>query len=248
MKKTAIIILTIILVSVVIICNWPADNKVENLTLNYVEKIQLKVPEPSGLYFDKKRECFWTVSDEDSSVYKLNFNGEIINSFKVNGFDLEGITKLNDSTLVTILERTRTVLFINEDGREVSRFNLNYAGKPNQGLEGISYNQNNNTFFVLKEKNPGLLIVVGTDGKVLSEKELKLASDYSGLWYDDTKDELWIISDEANSIFRCKSNGELIKKYKVDIKQIEGIAIDFENSNLYIISDPLETLFKFNLQ
>ena len=39
----------------------------------------------------------------------------------------------------------------------------------------------------------------------------------------------------------------LIKKYNIVIEQIEGISINFEKSLLYIISDPLEKLYVFEI-
>ncbi len=247
MKKTVIVLLILLFISLIVVCNWQSIKKEKIRELNYLEKIKLKVPEPSGLYFDFKKNVFWTVSDENSTIYKLTPKGKIIGSFTVDGYDLEGITKLNDSVLVAILERSRTVVFISGDGDEIKRFNLNYRGEPNEGLEGIAFNSNDNEFFIMNEKNPGLLITTDTSGNILNETRLNLASDYSGLCFDKNKNELWIISDEAKSIFKCKPDGSLINHYKVNINQIEGISIDFENSKLYIISDPLETLFVFDL-
>lgn len=247
MKKKVIIALVVIFFSIVLICNLNpgVENKIQKL--NYSEKIKLKVPEPSGLSFDRMNGAFWTVSDEDSSVYQLSSEGNIIKSFKVDGYDLEGISVINDSMLVVILERIRTVLFLTKDGREINRFKLNLTGEPNKGLEGISYNPNLNTLYILNEKNPGLLISTDTSGNVLNKKELTFASDYSGLCYDKYNNELWITSDEDKAIFKCTVDGKLISKYKINIEQIEGISIDFKTSKIFIISDPLETLFIFDL-
>ncbi len=64
---------------------------------------------------------------------------------------------------------------------------LNIKGKPNKGLEGITYNPQNNSFFVVNEKKPGLLLEIDSKGKTINKNELKFASDYSGLFFNQIR-------------------------------------------------------------
>jgi uncharacterized protein YjiK len=248
MKIKILAVLVTFMFGAVIICNYNTTSDVDTLVLlSPVETIDLTVPEPSGLYYDKVSNTLWTVSDENSTIYNINLSGEILNTIVVDGIDLEGITMMNDSTLVTILERDRTLVYLNKSGKELKRKKIALNGNPNKGLEGISFNPSNSHFFILNEKEPGMLLEIDTLGKILEQKKLDYSSDYSGLFYVESKEELWIISDEGKSIFKCSQNGSLIEKYKVNIEQIEGIAIDSENSTLFVVSDPLEKLFIYSL-
>ncbi|MBK7104609.1 MAG: SdiA-regulated domain-containing protein [Ignavibacteriae bacterium] len=247
MRKLFKIFSIILLITISNFCN--SNNNVNGISGNIkpVSQIKINVPEPSGLYFDEITNSLWTVSDESSKIYQINFDGEVLNSFSLNGFDLEGITFLNDTTIVTILERTREVVFLHINGKEIKRFSLNIYGKPNSGFEGIEYNSINNHLYIVNEKSPCLLIETDLDGNIISQNKIDFAKDLSGLCYDKTKNELWIISDESKAVFKCSTEGKLIQKYDVGIKQIEGIAINFSQNKLYIISDPEETLYIFNL-
>jgi len=248
LKKANIIILFVVLVLVVIICNIDNLNNEKTETVLIPKQIiELKVPEPSGLYFDKSNNTLWTVSDENSTIYNIDLEGEIINQIIVDGFDLEGITKTNDSTIVTILERERTVLFLDTNGVELKKVEINLPGEPNMGLEGVTYNSITTHLYIVNEKEPGLLLEIDKAGKVIKTTELDYATDYSGLDFCTSANELWIISDECKSVLQCSNDGALIKKYKVYIEQIEGVAIDHNSSLIYIVSDPLEKLYIFEL-
>lgn len=247
MKKIFIIVLVILFISVIIICNFRNSANDESQIISPIDTIDLVVPEPSGLFYDRSNNTLWTVSDENSTVYNIDINGNIIKKIKINGIDLEGISKVNDTTLAVILERDREIILLKENGKELSRFKLNLKGELNKGLEGISYDSSNSLYYLLNEKEPGLLLKLDSAGNMLQSIKLDLASDYSGLNYVAKNDELWIVSDEDETLFKCTTSGKLIKKYKTNIEQIEGIAIDENNSKLFLISDPSEKLFIYNL-
>lgn len=246
MKKVLLFVIIFIIVAVIffLIKKEEVNQKTH---LQPIKSISLTVPEPSGLFFDKTSKTFWTVSDENSTIYNIDSLGNIISEIKVNGKDLEGITKLNDTTLVTILERERTIIFLNINGTELNKINLDLKGEPNKGLEGITYNSTKNELYIINEKDPGLLLTIDSSNSVIKKQELYFTSDYSGLDYVEELDMLWIISDEGNAIMQCTTEGKLIKKFTVDVEQIEGIAVDYENKLIYIISDPLEKMFIYRL-
>lgn len=245
--KKSIIVLVIVLLITIFICyaNNSYKNNLEVLTP--IRQIDLSVPEPSGLEYDSRENILLTVSDETSRIYKMDLEGNVLKEIKVNGIDLEGITKPNDSTLATILERARTVVFLDTSGVESGRIELNLKGEPNKGLEGITYNPKNSHYYVLNEKKPRLLMEIDSDNNIIKKNKLEFASDFSGIYFDSRTETLWILSDESETIFKCDENGTLIKEYQINIEQAEGIAINYEDSLLYVISDPLEKLFIFKL-
>ena len=248
MKKIILSLLILLGIAIIVYCNF--FDKINNSSpaaLSPIDIISLNVPEPSGLHFDQKTKTLWTVSDENSTLYNLDLSGHLISKIVVDGEDLEGITVIKDSLLVVVLERDRAIIILDKKGKIQKRIDVDIKGDLNKGLEGISYNSIKNTFYVVNEKKPGVLIEIDSTGEIISRTKLTFASDYSGLCFDYLENILWIISDEDKAIFRCTTEGQLLEKYKVDIKQIEGISIDLENSVLYVISDPLEKLYIFEL-
>ena len=113
----------------------------------------------------------------------------------------------------------------------------------NSGLEGVAYNLNDKTIFVVNEKNPGLLMRLRSDFSIIESYELDFASDFSGIFHDKELNILWILSDESKTLNKCSLKGVLIKSYSINVIKAEGIAVT--NNNIYIVSDSNSTLYQF---
>ena len=81
MKKFLIVALFLTFLGFAIICNL--NNEKTETSLIVKSTIELSVPEPSGLFFEKETKTFWTVSDENSTVYNLAMEGKVLKNFKV---------------------------------------------------------------------------------------------------------------------------------------------------------------------
>lgn len=218
----------------------------QNISFLYSKKLNL--PEPSGLSISADGNSLWTVSDQNSTVYQISFEGEVEDSFKVEGYDIEGVTVIDDSTLAIVLERTREILLVSSFGESKRRKKLDLQGELNEGLEGITYNNKTNNFFVINEKNPRLLIKLNQDFLILEKRELNFYSDISGLFFDDVENVLWILSDENKSIAKCNLEGNLLLELKIDIPQPEGITMNKEKNMLFVVSDMSEELYVFKIE
>lgn len=218
---------------------------IENLILQKVTPIY--VPEPSGLALSYDDRYLWSVGDSDSKVHKLDLNGNVITSFKVNGEDLEGITVIDSINLAVILERTREIVVLDTSGKEINRKKLDLKGKLNEGLEGICFNNKTKDFYLLNEKQPGLLIKTDSSFKVLFRKNLKLAKDYSDIFFSNLDYTLWILSDESKKIIQTDLNGNKIKEYQIKVEQPEGLVVDYKNKRIFIVSDKKEELYEYKL-
>jgi len=117
---------------------------------------------------------------------------------------------------------------------------LNSTGT-NSGLEGITWNGNLNSFFVIQEKDPGLIIRISADlTTILACKVLSLpsATDYSDISYDPTRGLFWIASDEAENIYLYNwSTNSMVKGWHLGIANMEGISFNPSNSRLSIATD-----------
>ena len=218
----------------------------DHLTFLYEKAIS--VPEPSGLDLSFNKAGFWTVSDETSTVYRLDGDGNVVQRIKVNGFDLEGVTVVNDTTLVVILERSREVVMLNTDGFEIKRKKLPLEGEENSGIEGISYNSENGNYYLVNEKNPLLFIELDANFEIVKTDTLSFSKDISGICYDQDNDKFWILSDEDQQVIQRDFDGNILKKFHLNIIQPEGITLDKKSHRLYIVSDAKETLYVFKIE
>jgi uncharacterized protein YjiK len=217
----------------------------EVLTYNLSESIP--VPEPSGLDLSFNEKGFWVVSDQNSKVYLIDSWGNEIKNFEVNAEDLEGITVVNDSTLAIVSEKTREVVILDTAGNELKRATLNLGREFNSGLEGITYNPEKKIFYVLNEKNPRLLITLNENLNELKRDTLKFAKDFSGIFFDDNDNSLWILSDESQRIFKTNLSGIPIEEFKIKIVQPEGITLNKARTKLFLVSDVTGNLYVFDL-
>ncbi|MBE0539756.1 MAG: SdiA-regulated domain-containing protein, partial [Ignavibacterium sp.] len=242
--------ITIIIILVILTlykCNTNGKETpiLENLLLQKMSP--LNVPEPSGLAFSYESNSFWSVSDSNSKVYKLDLKGNIIKSFVVNGEDLEGITVIDSDKLAVILERTRDIVVLDTSGKEIKRKKFDLKGKLNEGLEGICYDASNKNFYLLNEKHPGLLIKTDADLNEIFRIELNFASDYSDIFFSVKDTTLWILSDESKMIVQTDLNGNPINIYKINVDQPEGLVVDYSNKKVYVVSDKKAELYEYKL-
>jgi uncharacterized protein YjiK len=224
-----------------------SDNTVKNLQFSSAEEIP--VPEPSGLDLTYDETGFWIVSDENSTVYLIDSWGKEVKKFKVDGYDLEGITVIDEASLAVVLERSREVVILDTAGTELRKVKLELAGELNSGLEGITYNPEQKMFYLLNEKDPILLLTLDENLNELSRDTLSFSKDASGIYFDSADNKLWILSDESQMIVKTDLSGnEVFQKYKITIKQSEGLTLNKDGTRLYIVSDVNNSLYVFNLE
>jgi uncharacterized protein YjiK len=216
-------------------------------TLTYIGAYAISVPEPSGLDLTFNERGFWTVSDETSTIYRLDNEGNVVQTMKIDGDDLEGITVIDEGKLAVVLERSREIVFIDTSGTELKRKELPFKGEKNSGLEGITYNPENGHFYLLNEKKPSLLIELDDQLEIVSLDTLNFSKDVSGIYYDPSNRILWVLSDENQLIVKTDLNGIAIERLSVSIVQPEGITIDKKGKRIYIVSDKRETLYVYQI-
>lgn len=117
---------------------------------------------------------------------------------------------------------------------------LSKSDRYQSGLEGITWAEDFNSFFVIKEKNPGLILRISADlGTIQGCKVLTFSNaDYSDIAYDTSRQRFWIVSDEAQSVYLYDwfSNSAL-PGYPLGYPHGEGVAYDPNNHRLYIATD-----------
>ncbi|MDP2364165.1 MAG: SdiA-regulated domain-containing protein [Ignavibacteria bacterium] len=246
-KNCATIVTIILLVLSQYKCNTNRQESPISGNLFLQRMMPINVPEPSGLTISYDGKYFWSVGDSDSKVYKLDLSGNIIKSFTINGEDLEGITVIDSILLAVILERTREVVVVDTSGKELRRKKLDLKGNLNEGLEGVCFDFKTKNFYFLNEKRPGLLIKTDSSFNEVFRKNIKLAKDYSDIFFSNDDNTLWILSDESKKIIQTDLEGNKIKEYRINVDQPEGIVVDYKNKKVFIVSDKKEELYEFKL-
>jgi len=238
----------LVLLSAITLCAQFDGGDSTATSLQLRQTIPVPVREPSGLALDFRGRHLWTVSDTTNRIYKLGFDGMLLDSLSYLGEDLEGITQnTTDGTLWVVEERRREVVNVDTLGRELRRVKIPVKQKKsNRGLEGIVFYPKKQHLFLLNEKSPKLLIELDDEQGVVSFRKLKFAKDFSGLAYDRRQHCLWIASDLSRSVTKWSLIGEPLASYRHDIDKAEGIAIDGERGILYLISDSQDELYLFD--
>lgn len=212
-----------------------------------LETYELTINEPSGLCFSSDKSSFFIVSDQ-GMLYEVSISGSLIKEFAYTGNDFEGVTiDPATSSIYLCEEGTGNLLKLDLNGNKLGSFNiLNQAG--NNGIEGLTYNRNLNEFYLLKEKNEGLLIKYSTESNIKKEIVLNFAYDYSGIFYNEMTGNLWIVSDESKTITQCDLDGNKIKSISIPISGMEGIVVNEDETEAYVVSDPNKKLYLINLR
>lgn len=245
MKKLAIILFAFC--SLFVSCN---QNQAEEnrILLKATGIYDLKIAEPSGLAF-AGNGMLYCVSDNSGKIYLINTKGETIETLSFTGSDLEAVAiDAQNQEIFVASEKLPTISKITLSGELIESHivELTYTDK-NSGIEGLTINTSSGTLLALNEKNPGLILEYDAAFNLIRKITLDIASDYSDICYFESRQELWILSDEQQKIMRCDLNGNLLEEYVINVYQPEGLAIDEQNGIIYIASDSSEKLYKYHL-
>lgn len=221
----------------------------ESFDIDYsiiLDSYEMSIYEPSGLAYSPDRESLYTVSDR-GMLYEISLTGKTLRELSYTGDDFEAITVDSSNDNIYICEEGNGKLIkLNSSGiKQTSYSILNNPG--NTGLEGLAYNNNLDEFYMLKEKSEGLLITYSVTNNTKTEIKLNFAYDYSGIYYNSVSNKLWIVSDESKTLTQCTLNGVKIKSYKLPISGVEGIVVNDEETEAYVVSDPNKKLYKLDL-
>ena len=218
------------------------DLKKDNLELKTSYKI--KVSEPSGLSINGSATELYTVSDKTSKVYKLSTKGDVIQTFDFKGSNLEGVSTYTENKLLLAEESIKEIVVFDMVTGGSSNHKITYKNNDrNSGIEGVTFDSNSNTIFILNEKHPGKLIRLRNDFSVLAMYDLNFADDYSGIFYENSSNQLWILSDQNKTVNKCTLRGELIESFKIKVSQPEGIAVT--DNYIYIVCDEKAKLYVY---
>lgn len=233
-------------------CNKDEDDPVYPIgNLSIINSYNINITEPSGISFGPGRNTLLIVSDNTNRVYETDMMGKVIRVLEYTGDDLEGVTfNFNENIIAVAEERKREVVLIDyQTGKEVSRYSIPIEiGSENKGLEGISYNPNNNAYYIINEGDPGEMVTWSPQLGIIQETFMTFADDYSSIFTDNELSLLWILSDESRALFKCDYKTNVLMKFNLDISKYEGVVVDNKQNTLYLVNDKTATLEKYTIE
>jgi len=221
----------------------PANSEVKLLEPIAEFDLSTILSEPSGIVYNQINNSLYVVSDTTAIIFEIDLNANLLQHININANDLEGITlsKYSD-TIYVVEESANLVTSFLTNGNKVSSFVKNVSTNSSNGLEGISIDNNYNTY-VVNEKLPRYLIALKSNVEV-NRFEITLIDDLSDICYDSDLDCLWIISDESKKIIKISKTGYVISEWIIPFSKGEGIT--FVNDKMYIVRDSDSKMYVFN--
>lgn len=221
----------------------------------YIKEIKNNL---SGITYNKNTDTLFAITNSPRDIYELDKNGKVLREIKLNGFeDTEDLTYVKDNLFAILDEENNAfyIIKIDNNTKKISikdsmiKFELDVKNFKNLGYEGISYNEKEDIFYIVNEKIPKKIVSVKG---LITSRNIKIEmldkiidsnyylSDFSGIYFDDNSNDLYLLSDESAILAHTTKEGkfrsylDLDKKY---IPQAEGVTIDKEG-NVFIVSEP----------
>lgn len=215
--------------------------------LKFISKSKIVVSEPSGITFYDG--SLFVVGDANSCLYQLTTKGLLVKKHAVSVKQMEGVTfDVKRNSFVLLSESKRAITFYSlSKGKEKTYKIKGKQKESNKGLEGICYNIDKESLFIVNESAPKQLLKITRKGKIKKKYDLKFAKDISGIVYDSVLKVYWVLSDESKALYKVSLKGKMIQKFPINIEKVEGIALG-DDRRLYIVSDLSSELFTYVIE
>ncbi len=208
-----------------------------------INEYLLDIPEPSGIAYNSNNNSFMIVSDGRTDIYEVSLVGITLSTIIASGSDMEGITlSRNCDTIYVVEEKIKLVTSFNLSGSKLASFSVDVATNDNSALEGITINKSSNQLFVINEKDPRMILGYNNLTEIW-RKAIDYTLDISDIYYEESSNSLWLISDESQKILKLSSTGYLIKEWEIPFTKGEGITI--VNDKIYVVNDSDGKLYVF---
>ncbi len=228
----------------------PNNKPIESsYSIELIASYLLDIAEPSGLSWALNQKDLIVVDDHTNKAFLIDIKGNKLSDFSYAGDDTEGITIDVLNNEIWIAEEAKSELIqLDSIGNKIQSYKIDISrDSDKKGLEGLTYDSNNKIFYILNEAEPGLLIKWQVNSGIINETQLQFAQDYSGIFFDNVEQSLWILSDQSQELYFCDLNANVKQTFKLDYNKAEGIVFDSTNGLLYIVSDSEQRLYIYKI-
>jgi uncharacterized protein YjiK len=216
--------------------------------LRLIGTYKLSFGEPSGIAYGEAENVLWIVSGNDQKIYKTDCTGVVLKTLSYNGEDLEGIVLDSSAKSLWIVEeRKRELLQIDLNGNVLRSKYISLPGPLNSGLEGVAQNENE-TIFLLNEKEPGKFMELNSDLTIKSQREISFAADFSDMVYSAKEKCFFILSDESSALYKWTKENGVLQKFNLPIQKFEGVAINAAADKFFLVNDETNELWVYSLK
>ena len=215
--------------------------------------------EASAVTYNCDRDSLFVLGDEGQALAEVSRTGALISSMRLTGFqDTEGITYVGNGRFVLTEERLqRAYLLTYTAGGKVSRRSLQSVSLGptvgNVGIEGISYEPLNGTFFAVKEKSPQAVYQATLDFPngaasvtslftpalgVADLADIQVLSTVPSLVGTADQDNLLIISQESRRLLVVSRSGAVLSQFNFSAlsDRAEGVTID-TSGTIFVVDE-----------
>lgn len=215
----------------------------ETIQLKPIQKINLRIPEPSDICISPDQKTLYIVSD-DGGLYECDLDGKILRKYTNDIIDAEGVYCDNEHVWI-VEERTRLIKKFSRASIELlSSVYIPYEGGRNKSFESITKDKNGN-WILITERDPIWMIKYSNDFKEISRLKIPENTDVSAATYHQNK--LYLLSDESAEIWEINEiSGKVLQRYSIPVLNPEGLVFA-NNGNVYVLSDDGHQLIVFNL-
>jgi len=236
--------------------------------------------EASAVTYARDRGTLFFVGDEGTGVVEISLTGQTLGSMAFNWsgtgstkHDTEGLTYLGNGQLVVTEERlfdAYSFAYVAGGSANLaaSSVSISNATVGNSGLEGISYDQRDGSFVVIKQENPediqaGKLTFsagsAGTTGTstmanlfdptllgVSTLSDVQTLSSVDSFAGTAAADHLLVLSLGSRKLLEVDRAGNIISSFDLSgvlaNNAIEGVTVD-EKGTIYLVAEQLQDSF-----
>lgn len=222
----------------------------------------------SGLTFNTRTGTLFSVTNAPQEVIELDTEGRLLRRIPIHGsHDPEGITHIGGEVFVIADEQEHQLyrILIGDDTTSVDlqgapRLGLAIDLRKNLGFEGVSWDSNGKRLFVVKEKAPLRVFVIGGLSELLhsgtfdlqigewqsSQASALFMTDLSSLSFHEPTGNMLLLSDESALIVEYAPDGSPVSMMPMwrgrhglsaMVPQAEGLAIGPDGA-IYVLSEP----------
>lgn len=209
----------------------------------------LTIPEPSGLALSEDKSHLYIVSDHKGIIYETTLQGVVTREIKIKNSDYEGVAWSASNALFYLVDESKNKIKIYDiHGNKVTDHVLSAKASTKSGPEGIAIDASTDHIYVVNEKSPRLLYQLDSTFNEIRKQKIDFLSDISGIEVNPMDGAIWLMSDEDQRVVRLGKDGKPEATYLMDVEQMEGIAIDWDNKLMYVVSDKEEELHIYKYQ
>ncbi|WP_421591887.1 SdiA-regulated domain-containing protein [Shinella sp. M27] len=239
----------------------------------YAAKTQKKViagltSNVSGLTFSSSTQTLFTVINKKPAVAEISVEGDLIRRIPIiSGKDPEGITHIAGDLFVIVDEGDQSIHWVNIKPETTAltltderRLVLNLSAYRNLGIEGVSWDSDNNRLYIVQEALPlRILVVEGLLDRMEGVSSMPTVKewtsgdlskvfslDLSSVSFHEQTRSLFLLSHASSMLVNYTLDGKTLGmlalhkgRHGLDetVPQAEGVALDPKGA-VYIVSEP----------